>query len=295
MQICIIGAGAGGGLPQWNCGCPLCAAARAGEIPSMTQSSIALSADGEDWVLVNASPDIRVQLAASPMLHPRSLRGSPVKAVVLTNADLDHIAGLLTLREKTGFMVFATQAILDVIASNSVFAVLDPALVRFVPIRLDIPFTPVPGVEITPYAVPGKIALFLESDDLDLAAMGEQTIALRIATGARVAHYIPGCATVPDWLIDKLSDADLLFFDGTVYQNDDMARSGTGAKTGSRMGHIAMAGPEGSLARLSHLPARKVYTHINNTNPVLMPGSPERAAITAAGWSIAQDGQEYHL
>lgn len=290
-----MGAGAGGGLPQWNCGCPLCAAARAGKIASMTQSSIALSGDGQSWAVVNASPDIRVQLAATQKLHPQSLRGSPIKAVILTNADLDHIAGLLTLREKTPFVIFATQAILDVIAANSVFAALDLTLVRFTPMQLDVPITPVPELEITPYAVPGKVALFLETDDLDLQAMGEQTIALRIVQGGRVAHYIPGCATVPDWLVDKLSDADLLLFDGTVFQNDDMARSGTGQKTGSRMGHIAMTGPEGSLARLSHLPARKVYTHINNTNPVLMPDSPERAEVTAAGWDIAQDGQEYQL
>ncbi len=261
----------------------------------MTQSSIALSGDGQTWAVINASPDIRVQLAATPRLHPQSLRGSPVQAVILTNADLDHIAGLLTLREKTPFTVFATQAILDVIASNAVFAALDRELVRFTPITLDQPFTPIPGLEITPYAVPGKVALFLETEDLDLQAMGEQTIALRIAQSKGIAHYIPGCALVPDWLVEKLSDADLLFFDGTVFQNDDMARSGTGAKTGSRMGHIAMTGPEGSLARLSHLPARKVYTHINNTNPVLMPDSPERAEIARAGWEIAQDGQEYQL
>lgn len=261
----------------------------------MTQSSIGLSANADDWTVINASPDIRMQLAANPQFHPKTLRGSPMKSVILTNADLDHIAGLLTLREKTAFEIFATQAVLDVIRSNSVFAVLDPALVRFTPITLDVPFAPLPGLEVTPYAVPGKIALFLETDSLDLQAMGEQTIALRIVQAGRVAHYIPGCAVIPDWLVDKLAEADLLFFDGTVFQNDDMARSGTGVKTGSRMGHIAMTGPEGSLARLSHLRAQKVFTHINNTNPILMPGSRERAEVTRAGWDIAQDGQEFQL
>lgn len=282
-------------MPQWNCGCPICDAARAGTIPAMTQSSIAVTADLDAWVVVNASPDIRMQLAATPQLHPRALRGSPIKAVILTNADLDHIAGLLSLREKTGFRVFATQAVLDVIHTNSVFRALDPDLVTFQPITLDTPFEPLPGLNVTPYAVPGKVALFLETEDLDLQAMGEQTIALRISDGDKVVHYAPGCAAMPDWLVAKFHEADLLLFDGTVYEDTDMLRSGTGAKTGARMGHVAMTGPDGSLARLAAVPGQKVFTHLNNTNPVLLPESAERANLRTAGWEIAHDGQEFHL
>lgn len=295
MEVCILGAGAGGGLPQWNCGCPVCDAARAGTIRAMTQSSMAVTADRDAWVVVNASPDIRMQLAATPKLHPRALRGSPIKAVILTNADLDHIAGLLSLREKTGFTIFATQAVLDVIDANSVFRALDPDLVSFQQIALDTPFAPVSGLEVTPYAVPGKVALFLETDNLDLQAMGEQTIALRITQGDRVMHYAPGCAAMPDWLVAKFQDADLLLFDGTVFEDTDMQRSGTGSKTGARMGHAAMTGPEGSLARLATVPGHKVFTHLNNTNPVLLPDSAERATVRAAGWDIAYDGQEFQL
>lgn len=236
-----------------------------------------------------------MQLAASPRLFPQGLRLSPVKAVILTNADLDHIAGLLSLREKTPFEVFATHAVLDVIAGNSVFRALDPDLVRFTPIALDTSFEPLPELSVTPYAVPGKIALFLEDGVPDLEAMGEQTIALRLNFAGRVAHYVPGCAALPDWLVAQLSEAEVLFFDGTVYHDDDMVRSGTGAKTGQRMGHIAMSGRDGSLDRLSGLPARKVFTHINNTNPILLPDSAERAHVIASGWEIAQDGQEYRL
>lgn len=295
MEFCVLGAAAGGGLPQWNCGCAICAAARDGVIPHMTQSSMAVSVNSADWAVINASPDIRMQLAASPRLFPQGLRLSPVKAVILTNADLDHIAGLQSLREKTPFEVFATHAVLDVIAGNSVFRALDPDLVRFTPILLDTSFEPLPGLSVTPYAVPGKIALFLEEGDPDLEAMGEQTIALRLNFAGRVAHYVPGCAALPDWLVAQLSEAEVLFFDGTVYHDDDMVRSGTGAKTGRRMGHIAMSGRDGSLDRLAGLPARKVFTHINNTNPILLPDSAERAHVIASGWEIAQDGQEYRL
>ncbi|PCH75460.1 MAG: pyrroloquinoline quinone biosynthesis protein PqqB [Rhodobacteraceae bacterium] len=296
MQILVLGAGAGGGLPQWNCGCKNCLDARNGTIPPMTQSSVAVSVDGSDWCLLNASPDIRTQMQANAPLHPRSVRGTPIRSVVLTNADIDHIAGLLTLREKTAFTVFATPETHDVLAANSVFGVLDSDLVQRSVIQLDQPFTPTPGLSITPFAVPGKVALFLEGTDLDLKAMGEQTIGLRISDGAKVLYYVPGCAEVPDWLVAQMKDADMLLFDGTVWENDDMQQTGTGVKTGARMGHMAMSGPDGSIARLSPLDTcDKVFIHINNTNPLLQPHGPERAEATAAGWRLAQDGMIYQL
>lgn len=298
MIVVTLGAGAGGGLPQWNCGCRNCAAARAGQIAGMTQSSVAVSADGADWLLLNASPDLRQQLAATPALAPRALRHSPLRSVILTNADVDHIAGLLTLREKTPFRLFATAATLDILRGNAVFRVLDPALVDQVELTLDTPFQPLPGVEVTAFAVPGKIALYLEGASVpDTQAMGEQTVGLRILAGGKRFFYLPGCASLPDWLCDRLAAADLLMFDGTVWADDDMLRLGlgAGAKTGARMGHLAMSGPEGSLSRLAGLGCTKVYTHINNTNPVLDPGSAEHAAVLAAGWRIAQDGMEIRL
>lgn len=258
----------------------------------MTQSSIAVSPDGADWVVLNASPDIRAQLAATPALHPRGLRETPVKAVVVTNADVDHIAGLLTLREKTGLDLYATADIHATLDANSIFAVMDRALIARRKITLDTAFCPLPGLTITPFAVPGKVALFLEGDSVGLEEIGEQTVGLMIEEGTRRIAYIPGCAALPDWLLDRLSGIDLLLFDGTVWENDDMARTGTGAKTGARMGHLPMQGAEGSIARLSRLNTRKMFIHINNTNPVLQPDGPERAALAAAGWEIAQDGQE---
>jgi pyrroloquinoline quinone biosynthesis protein B len=295
MHILVLGAAAGGGLPQWNCGCRNCDDARAGKIPSMTQSSVAVSLDASSWVVLNASPDIRAQLAANPQMHPPSLRGTPVAAVVLTNGDIDHIAGLLTIREKTAFDLYATQSGLDIVDSNSVFRVLDPGVVERRRIDLDTAFAPLPGLRITPFAVPGKVALFLEGDTVNVEELGEQTVGLMLEGGGKRAAYIPGCATVPDWLLDALQGVDLLLFDGTVWNNDEMAQTGTGQKTGARMGHIAMNGVHGSLVRFEGFEARKIYIHINNTNPILQPDGPERAEVLARGWEIAADGMEIRL
>ena len=261
----------------------------------MTQSSVAVSLEDDAWVILNASPDIRAQLAATPALHPASLRAAPMRAVVLTNGDIDHIAGLLDLRQKSDFTVYATSAGLDILSANSVFGVLDPAHVTRTAIALDQPFTPVPGLTVTPFAVPGKVALFLEGDDVKLEEVGEQTVGLLLESDAGRAAYVPGCASVPDWLLARLEAVDLLLFDGTVWDNDDMQKTGTGAKTGARMGHLPLNGAGGSLERLAALKARKVLIHINNTNPILQPDSPERAEVTMRGWEIAQDGMEITL
>ncbi|WP_299614577.1 pyrroloquinoline quinone biosynthesis protein PqqB [uncultured Tateyamaria sp.] len=295
MRLIVLGAAAGGGLPQWNCGCQNCTDARAGVIPRMTQSSVAVSLDGTGWVVLNASPDIRAQVDACPQMHPQSLRGSPIASVVLTNGDIDHIAGLLTLREKTPFDVYATSAGLEILRGNSVFGVLDPSLVSQRQIALDAPFEPVPGLTITPFAVPGKVALFLEGDTLNLEEVGEQTVGLLLEDGKTRAAYVPGCAAIPDWLINRLGGLDALLFDGTVWNNDDMQRTGTGEKTGARMGHVPLNGSQGSLERLVELGGRKVYIHINNTNPILQPDSAERAEVLRQGWEIAFDGMEMSL
>lgn len=296
MIIRVLGAAAGGGVPQWNCACANCMAARRGDLPRMTQSSVAVSADGVHWVVLNASPDIRAQLTETPMLTPPGLRGSPVCAVVVTNADVDHIAGLLTLREMTAFDLYASGETLGVLAANSVFGVLDSGLVARREIALDVPFSPAPGLIVTAFAVPGKVALFLEKTHGYEMRLGGQTVGLHLSDGQSTALYIPGCATLPPDLIARLQGADLLMFDGTCWADDDMPRSGTGAKTGGRMGHMPISGLEGSIAALASVKiSRRIFIHINNTNPALNPASPERAALAAAGWQIAQDGQEYHL
>lgn len=261
-----------------------------GRIPSMTQSSLAVSI-GEDWVILNASPDIRAQLQATPALHPRSRRDSPIRAVIVTNADVDHVAGLLTLRESTAFALHATAEIHAVLQANPIFGVLAPHVVTRIAQQLDRPFEPVAGLEVTAFAVPGKVPLYQEGTEVDTRLMGEQTIGLRLCAQGLVAYHIPGCADVPPDLLDRLGDADILFFDGTVWSDDEMRRTGTGRKSGARMGHMAMSGPGGSIAALAALSCRKIFVHINNTNPVLRPGA-ERDALLAAGWELGCDGME---
>ncbi len=296
LRVIILGAAAGGGLPQWNCACPNCQAARAGTLSPATQSSAAVSVDGVDWALLNASPDLGGQILATPELHPHGLRRSPIRAVLLTNGDIDHVAGLLTLRERQAFDLIATAEILDVLAANPIFAALDPALVARRAVALDRPFEILPGLHARLVPVPGKVPLYLEGESVATDLEGEQTVGVELTASGRRALYIPGCARVTPALAARLSGADLLLFDGTLWADDEMIRLGVGAKTGLRMGHLSISGPEGSLAALAPLEiGRKVYVHLNNTNPALVPGSRERAEVEAAGWAVAADGMELRL
>lgn len=293
MNIVILGTGAGGGLPQWNCGCAHCNAARDGRIPSMTQSSIAVSADGVGWALINASPDLRMQLAATPALWPTGLRETPIRSVLVTNGDIDHVAGLLTLREGQRFDLFATPAIHDVLAANPMLSALSPEKVARRPVAIDAPFQIAPGLTARLFAVPGKVPLYLEGETVETGLVGEQTVGVELTANGRRVLYIPGCAHVPDWLAQRISGADALLFDGTLWTDDEMIRAGLGVKTGRRMGHAPVSGADGSMAALADVaPARRIYVHLNNSNPLVDPGSPERAQAAAAGWQVAHDGME---
>jgi len=267
--------------------------ARRGEIPSRSQSSIAVSADGETWAVVNASPDIRAQLTASPALHPSGPRASPIRGVLLTNGDIDHVAGLLTLREQQPFSLYHTSEIGAVLRQNRIFDALNPELVQRRTIALDQPVEIAPGVTAEMFAVPGKVPLFMEEGEVRTDLEGEQTVGVRLSAGGASAFYIPGCARMTGALSERLRGAELVLFDGTLWQDDEMIRAGVGRKTGARMGHMTMQGPDGSLRAFAELGvARKVYVHINNTNPVLDPETPERRAVEDAGWIVAEDGME---
>ena len=289
----ILGAAAGGGLPQWNCGCDNCDLARQGKIPSQTQSSLAVSADGTSWAVLNASPDIRLQLAQTSVLHPTGLRDSPLVSVLVTNGDIDHVAGLLTLREMQAFTLFATAGIHDVLGANPVFDALDPRAVIRNTVALDAPFALSPGLTATLFAVPGKVPLYMESGEVKTDLIGDQTVGVHLQAGGKSMFYIPGCALMNDDLRARLDGADVVLFDGTLWQDDEMVQAGLGTKTGKRMGHMSMSGPDGSIAAFAGMGiGRKIYIHMNNTNPVLRPDSAERAKVTAAGWIIGQDGME---
>lgn len=312
MHLKIIGSAAGGGFPQWNCNYAFSRAVREGQpgFQPRTQSSLAASANGTDWVLFNASPDIRQQIAATPELQPRPdglLRATPIRAVVLTNADVDHIAGLLSLREREPFAIYATDRVLEVLDTNSIFNVLDRSIVkrRRLPLGertdiLDVEGKPT-GIIIETFAVPGKVALFLEDQARAAEGFGTQegdTIGVQIGAEntAGTVFYIPGCARIDEPLKARIAGADCLLFDGTVFHDDEMIRAGVGAKTGARMGHLHIAGEAGSMKMLEDVPlGRRIYLHINNTNPILGEGTPEQREVIASGWEVAFDGMEIRL
>ena len=309
MQIIILGSGAGGGFPQWNCNCAQCRAVRAGEpgFKARTQSSLAVSADGSGWLLLNASPDLRQQIAGAPRLNPHAgdaVRASPIRAVALTNGDVDHIAGLLTLRERQPFDVYGARRVLQTLQANRIFDILGSDIVARRELRLDV-VTPIEGagsalgLEVEAFGVPGKIALYLE--DASAEGFGTEigdTLGLRITQSAngKSFFYIPGCAAIDAPLAERLRGAELVFFDGTLWHENEMIEQGLMPKTGSRMGHINMSGPDGSIAAFSGLDVRrKVYVHINNSNPTLNANSRERAEAEAAGWTIGEDGMGFQL
>lgn len=259
----------------------------------MTQSSVAISPDGLDWVILNASPDIRVQLANTPALHPRGLRDMPLRSVLVTNGDIDHVAGLLTLRESQPFDLFATPAIHETLAANPMLTALRADLVPRQTLQLDQSFQLLPGLTATLFAVPGKVPLYQEGEVVDTGLVGETTVGVELQTRNRRAVYIPGCADMPDWLKARIHDADLLMFDGTLWEDDEMIRKGLGQKTGRRMGHMPVTE---TIAMLADTPiGRRIFVHLNNSNPLTNPNSPERAQATAGGWGTAHDGMEIAL
>jgi pyrroloquinoline quinone biosynthesis protein B len=248
-------------------------------------------------VLLNCSPDVRAQIMNTRVLHPaQGSRHSPVAAVVLTNGDVDHVAGLLSLRESQPFAVHGTQATLDAIAENRIFGVVNEALVPRQALKLDRGARLPGGIDVVPFAVPGKVPLYLEESEVVVGRETEETVGLKVSAEGRSLFYVPGCADVTPALRDRLRGAALVLFDGTLWQDDEMIREGLGTKTGSRMGHVSMSGNSGSMAGLAGLGIeRKVFVHINNTNPVLVDGSPEREEAQANGWEIAYDGMEIEL
>jgi pyrroloquinoline quinone biosynthesis protein B len=308
LRVVVLGAAAGGGVPQWNCGCEVCRAARTGH-PEMqsTQASIAVSADGDHWFLVNASPDLRQQLIKTPQLHPKAghLRHSPVAGVILTNGEIDAVAGLLSMREGWPFTLYAHPRVLEILKTNSIFNVLSEEKVRRQGIELDLAFEPAlpsgspSGLEILPFAVPGKSAWYLEGKVHPAGRDGAgDTLGLRIADKAtgRYFYFLAACAEVTDELKARLAGAPLIFFDGTVWRDDEMILAGLGTKTGQSMGHIAMSGDGGAIEALAGLDiGRKVFLHINNSNPALLHASPERKTAERAGWQLPADGTEITL
>ncbi len=306
MRVVVLGAAAGGAFPQWNSNAQPCRRARSGDpfARSRTQASIAVSADGRHWVLLNASPDLRQQIEQTPVLQPHEgLRSSPITAVVLTGGDIDAIAGLLTLRERQAFSVLATSRVHRVLDNNPIFEVLARGIVARQSLTLDMPFPVMlpdgraSGCIVTLFAVPGKVPLYLEQPGTTPALEeSDQTVGAAISDGQTTLFYVPSCAAMTPGLADRLRGAAAVFFDGTLWTDDEMVRAGLGPKTGQRMGHMSVSGSDGTLAAFAGLEVRRrILLHINNSNPILLDDSPECAEVAAAGWDVAYDGMELSL
>lgn len=307
MRVRVLGSGAGGGFPQWNCNCDNCRGLRLGSRRARprTQSSIAMSADGVRWYLVNASPDIRQQIESSDSLHPTgSPRGTPIQAILLTNADIDHITGLLSLREFQPLCLYSTKQVMDwVLESNAVFRAirLFPSQCTWKTVTTSGRHEIIgvdgkdSGLRYEAFAVPSKPPAYL----MDLVSdWSEETIGYKItdAVSGRSLAYVPGIKKVDPDILATLGGCHCVFFDGTFWSDDELIKLRIAEKSALEIGHIPISGPGGSLAKLAGLrDVRKIYIHINNTNPILIEDSPERGAAEEAGWEVAFDGMDIEV
>jgi pyrroloquinoline quinone biosynthesis protein B len=296
LTAIILGSAAGGAFPQWNCRCAVCQLAWAGDlrVKPRTQASIAVSGNDGRWTLINASPDLPAQIRVTPALHPQSsLRGSPIDAVVLTGAEIDQTAGLLSLRESTPFTLYATPASHAAVAANPMFGAMN-SMARHA-VSPGARFTLSGGIEATLFMVPGKMPLYLEGESPELDTETAANVGIELVRESARIVFVPGAAAVTDSIRERFARADVVLFDGTLFSDDEMIRTGTGQKTGRRMGHMPIDGKDGSLRALHGISTRRIFVHINNTNPILVDGSAERRKVEAAGWQVAEDGMEIAL
>ena len=302
MRIRVLGSSAGGGFPQWNCNCPNCDGVRRGTLRATprTQSSIALSADGSDWLLVNASPDILTQIQRTPALQPaRAIRDSGIAAVLLMDAQIDHVTGLLMLRErKTPLPLLATPEVFSDISSGfpitgilSHYCGVDRQALPIDGSAVQIPA--LPGLQLQTVALSSKPPPYSPFRGAPRPGDNIGLLVTNPATGAR-AFYAPGLAEVTPALIELMSGCAVVLVDGTFWTHDEMQRLGLSTKAALDMGHLPQSGPGGMVEQLAKLPTgvRKILIHINNTNPMLVEDSPERAELTAHGIEVAHDGME---
>lgn len=304
MRIRVLGSAAGGGFPQWNCNCPRCRDARSGRLASAarTQSSIAVSADGERWLLVNASPDIRAQVLATPELQPeRGPRDTGIAAVALMDSQIDHVTGLLMLRESAApLSVYCSERVEEDLRTG--FPVLEilahycGTTVRNLPLDGQAVEPPeVPGIRFTPVALTSKAPPYLphRTDPQPGDNLG---LFLEDRGSGRAVFYAPGLGEIEPHLHEWMARADVLLVDGTTWTDDEMRETVGGHKTARDMGHMPQSGPGGMIEHLRRYPdARRILIHINNTNPILDPGSMEREQLGEEGIEVAHDGMVIEL
>lgn len=297
MWVRVLGSAAGGGFPQWNCTCPGCRAVRDGSRPctARSQSSIAISSDRRNWYLVNASPDIQSQIESFSDLHPTGDRVVRLQAVLLTDAELDHTLGLLLMREGRGLEVHATESVHETLHSGSgVLRTLEAYCpVKWRPIVPGADTVLGEGLSYRAFDVPtGKRPRFSGTIEHGRVVGYRFTDS---TTGRSLVH-LPCVQNLTADIVEHLTSADALLIDGTCWHDDEMPRLGLASKTSRDMGHVPIDGPDGSLKVLASLDIRRrVYTHINNTNPILLDDSPERLRLDRNGIEVAVDGMELEI
>jgi len=313
MRVRILGSAAGGGFPQWNCACPNCRGLRSGTFQgkARTQSQVAISADSRSWFLLGASPDLRAQIEGTPELQPgtgadNEIRQSPIAGVVLANADIDHVLGLLLLRELQPLRVYATQSIRRILTKdNSMFAMLERVAAQvswtnYSPgalFSLHNPAGQDSGLRCRALPLSPHYPAYVSPSRRSQLGMGEASLGLIVETpsGKRLV-YMPAVPQFDDALLKQFDNVDLLLFDGTFWSDDELIRMQCSGQTARQMGHVPVSSEEGSLRKLAQLRRpRKIYVHVNNTNPMLNEAGPEYARVRESGWEIAEDGWQFEI
>ena len=302
MLVSVLGAAAGGGFPQWNCNCNNCRRLRQGTLRAKARSQIqvAVSADGYAWHLLGASPDLGKQIESTSCLHPRQgLRDSPIASVILTCAEVDQSVGLLLLREMQPFAVYATASVRDILlCDNSMFGMLHrvPRQVEWHAVLPGATFEIETGLQVEAIPMGGGYPSYVKADRLARCRADEAVVGLSVRCGGRAMLFLPGVPTIDDALLARMEQSDLLLLDGTFWSDDEFTRVWPEARTASAMGHLPISGPSGTLERLAALHGpRKVFIHINNTNPILDEDSDQYRAVREAGWEVACDGMTIEL
>jgi pyrroloquinoline quinone biosynthesis protein B len=284
VRVRVLGSAAGGGFPQWNCHCGTCEAARAGvRARPRTQSSLAIRADDGPWFLVNASPDLRQQLETIAPLHVDGVRATPIAGVLLTDAEIDHTAGLLLLRE--------SSTPVRVFGDASVERALRPTLLRMLERFCGVEWQTLEPARTTPLERSSLVVEPFPAGDENASGL-----VFRDRASGAVVTYVPGLASLDDGVLGRFAASDLVLVDGTFWRDDELASLGISDRRARDMGHVPLSGPDGTLAALARLQRpRKALVHINNTNPILLEDSPEREAVLSAGVEVAYDGLEVDL
>ena len=304
MQIRILGSAAGGGFPQWNCNCAGCQAVRSGKegVHSRTQSSLAIRDSSGGWFLVNASPDVRQQLERLRDGSSVGVRSSPIVGILLSDAEIDHTAGLTILREANEpLQVYGTDAVRQALTEGY-------SLLRILKNYCGVEWTTLEpgsvmnlnskgesGLTVEAFTVTGTPPKYMSSSSV---AEGNWVVGFtfRDRLNAKVVTYAPALAEFTPEIVERFEASDCILVDGTFWQNDELVRLGTSTRDALAMGHLPLAGDDGSLARLARLNcSRKIFVHINNTNPILIPNSPERQMVEAAGIEVGYDGLAIEL